>query len=335
MICKNGTTTVYVNATGGTLPYSGNGAFTGVTIGTKSYTVTDANGCVVTKSIKINNGTGLPPAAPGAISSTLADASGVCGTGPFAYSIAAVNNATSYNWTLPSGTTIVSGAGTTSISLEPLAGFTTGTLSVAAVNACGISGASGKAINASPAKPGAVSGPAAVLKQQSGIVYSVPEVAGLTYTWTVPASVTILSGQGTNTLTIKWGNANTGNISVRAVNSCGQSAASSIAVSATTAITPSKLAGQESLGFNTAKAFTVYPNPAKDYAYFTFDAGAEYRYTIDIMDISGRQVIRQTGMANKGSNVVRLNVHGLANGMYMVSLVNEQGERKTVKLVKE
>jgi len=49
----NPTTTVTVSATGGTAPYSGTGTFNNVGAGTHSYTVTDANGCTVSKSITL------------------------------------------------------------------------------------------------------------------------------------------------------------------------------------------------------------------------------------------------------------------------------------------
>ena len=51
------------------------------------------------------------PATPGAISGSTT----VCANTSNNYSIAAVPDATSYTWTLPSGWTITSGAGTTTI----------------------------------------------------------------------------------------------------------------------------------------------------------------------------------------------------------------------------
>jgi hypothetical protein len=50
--CYGGTTTVTVSATGGTAPYTGTGTFT-VGAGTYEYTVTDANGCMSTVSITV------------------------------------------------------------------------------------------------------------------------------------------------------------------------------------------------------------------------------------------------------------------------------------------
>lgn len=74
-----------------------------------------------------------PPPSPGTISGN----SSVCGnsTGN-AYSISPVEGATSYNWTLPAGSSFSSNTGT---SVTVTAGTTSGNISVAASNSCGSS----------------------------------------------------------------------------------------------------------------------------------------------------------------------------------------------------
>jgi hypothetical protein len=72
------------------------------------------------------------PAQPGSITGTTFACSG-----NGAYSIAPVTGAASYQWTVPSGYTILSGQGTTSISVQ--LGATSGSISVSAVDACGYS----------------------------------------------------------------------------------------------------------------------------------------------------------------------------------------------------
>ncbi len=56
--CNGGTTSVTISATGGTAPYSGTGTFT-VSAGTFTYNVTDANGCLGTKTITITEPTAI------------------------------------------------------------------------------------------------------------------------------------------------------------------------------------------------------------------------------------------------------------------------------------
>ncbi|HYG51493.1 MAG TPA: YHYH protein, partial [Flavobacteriales bacterium] len=58
ILCNGGSSTVTVSASGGTALYSGTGTFT-QTVGTYSYTVTDANGCTASTSITITEPTAL------------------------------------------------------------------------------------------------------------------------------------------------------------------------------------------------------------------------------------------------------------------------------------
>src|SRR5207248_550302 len=58
ILCFGGTTTVSITAAGGTPPYSGDGAHSGVSAGPFSFTVTDANGCSTVVSGTISQ----PPA---------------------------------------------------------------------------------------------------------------------------------------------------------------------------------------------------------------------------------------------------------------------------------
>ena len=54
--------------------------------------------------------------------------------------------------------------------------------------------------------PFAISGPITVNYGQANIVFSVPFHAGSTYYWSFPSGVTVISGQGTNQITVNWGN---------------------------------------------------------------------------------------------------------------------------------
>src|SRR5262249_28903550 len=135
MICKAGTTKLYVTARGGTKPYIGIGTFT-VDAGFKSYVITDANGCTGHSSVTVTNGTLTAPAKPGSISGTHADATGLCGGGDFTYSVSKVLTATGYSWKVPSGCTASKNSNDgSSIILHAPSAFKSGTLSVTADNA--------------------------------------------------------------------------------------------------------------------------------------------------------------------------------------------------------
>ncbi len=65
-----------------------------------------------------------------------------------------------------------------------------------------------------------ISGLSSVSINQQGLTYSVPYSSGSAYTWAVPSGVTIVSGQGTNSITVNWGTAS-GTISVTEIATGG------------------------------------------------------------------------------------------------------------------
>ncbi|MEI7727769.1 MAG: T9SS type A sorting domain-containing protein, partial [Bacteroidota bacterium] len=141
-----------------------------------------------------------PPAAPGTISGNTSPCMGATET----YNIVSVPGATSYNWTVPAGAAILSGQSTTTLSV--LWGVTSGSISVTSGNSCGTSPASQLAVNLAPmpSTPGPINGPSTVCTGTSAN-FSVPAIAGVTNTWTVPSDATITAGQGTNAITVQWG----------------------------------------------------------------------------------------------------------------------------------
>jgi uncharacterized protein (TIGR02145 family) len=154
-----------------------------------------------------------------------------------AYSISAVNGATSYHWTVPAGAAIASGQGTTNITVD--FGVTSGNVSVRAENSCGNS--SYKDLSTTigiPVQPGDIAGPILPEPNSSGHVYSIAPANGATsYNWTVPSGATIASGQGTTSILVNYGT-NSGNVSVRSENSCGNSIYTDLAITIFTCGTP-------------------------------------------------------------------------------------------------
>ena len=148
---------------------------------------------------------------------------GLCGPVTKTYSIAAVPMATSYTWSVPAGSSIISGQGGLSVSVSFAAGFSFGNICVTANNACGSSPASCLVLSGLSPLPGVISGNATVCTYDVNVLYSVAPVAGATsYTWTVPQSSLINSGQGTSSILVKFG-PNSGNITVKANSACGSS----------------------------------------------------------------------------------------------------------------
>ncbi|MBK9543455.1 MAG: T9SS type A sorting domain-containing protein [Bacteroidetes bacterium] len=158
----------------------------------------------------------------------------VCaGTLGVAYSMGPVNGASSYVWSITGNASIASSSGP-SCTVDFLAGWTTGVLSVTTTNSCG-SFTRTYTIRSTPAQPGSIAGPASNLCGQSGVTYSIAAVAGATgYTWTVPAGVTPTTPLTGLSITVDFtaGFTNTGNICVTASNTCGSGTARCYAVTA-------------------------------------------------------------------------------------------------------
>ncbi|QOI98199.1 MAG: autotransporter-associated beta strand repeat-containing protein [Flammeovirgaceae bacterium] len=68
-------------------------------------------------------------------------------------------------------------------------------------------------VNINPIPTPIISGAGSVCANETGVVYSTPNVPGNSYTWTVVGG-SIISGAGTNSITVNWGGAGTGSVTV-------------------------------------------------------------------------------------------------------------------------
>lgn len=194
------------------------------------------------------------PSIPAVIAG-VTNACPLMGTGtPTSYTILPVINATSYVWTVPSGVTIVSGQGTTSISVTYSNSFVSGNIMVAAQNNCFTSAAKILSISrAIPATPGTISGPTdacPLLGTGAQSTYSISPVANATsYVWTMPNGATIVSGQGTTSIIVTYANSfvNAGFITVAAQNNCSISAAKSLTILRNAPATPGVITGPSNI----------------------------------------------------------------------------------------
>ncbi len=250
-------------------------------------------------------------------------ADGVCGTVGQVYSIAAVPGAGSYLWTVPSGATIVSGQGTTSISVDFGGSFSSGNITVAATNNCGAGSSRSLTVKGAPGTPGVVNGPTSLCANAT-YIYDIGTVAGAsTYTWTVPTGFTILSGQGTKILTVKAAANPATNlvITVKASNNCGTGLTrlkSGISIILCPRI------GDATAGLN----LVAFPNPVNDVLNVTFNSGASQNYNVKMVDATGRVVMAEARVAAEGSNQVEINVQDLASGIYMLQFqMNDHTEQ--------
>ncbi|MCX6310784.1 MAG: glycine-rich protein [Bacteroidetes bacterium] len=118
--------------------YGGGGGGLGAGGGGSNYTVVSATGVVNTAGFKSGDGVVIITPnngiqAPGAITGNAT----ICANASGSYSISSLLGATSYTWTVPAGSTINSGQGTTAINIT--AGSTAGNITVSATFPCGTS----------------------------------------------------------------------------------------------------------------------------------------------------------------------------------------------------
>jgi hypothetical protein len=203
-----------INGTGSTsITVAVNSSFASGTV-----SVTSVNACGLSPITRNKNITRKPaPATPGTITGT---AYGICGL-TRNYSVPFVSGV-SYIWSAPSGASILTGQGTNAVSVQFNTNFTNGSLIVVASNACGNSNARTKTIYGKPNKPTSITGPSLFCTKDT-VTFSTPTIFGASsYTWTLPSGLTILSGQGTNTIIVKGGTVSvSGDVCVKAGNSCG------------------------------------------------------------------------------------------------------------------
>lgn len=201
------------------------------------------NSCGSSSARTLNVSITVAPAQPGSISGNTT----VCQSSSQTYSVSAVSGATSYTWTLPSGW---SGTSATN-SISAAAGGLSGTVSVRANNSCGSSALRtlSVSVTALPAAAGAISATGGNTKVCPGDTknYFISAVSGATsYLWTPPTGGVITNGQGTTSVTVNFNSSfsTSGNISVAAGNSCGNSVPASLLISRKTPATPGVISGQ-------------------------------------------------------------------------------------------
>ena len=218
-----------------------------------------------TFAVTILDGT---PNTPGIISGDAQVCPGLTKT----YSIAAVSRATTYNWTVPTGWSIASGAGTNSINVTSGTEGQNGNVSVTAGNSCGTSTAKILAVSVkpgTPAVPTTISGTINICPGTTN-TYSIAAIANATsYIWTLPNGWT---GTSTSTSINATSNSTGGNISVKAINDCGTSAVQTLAITIKSGIpaTPSAISGST----------TVCPNTSETYSVTNDATATEYSWTL-------------------------------------------------------
>jgi hypothetical protein len=256
------------------------------------------------------------PSTPGTVQGNLG---GYCQS-TATLSVNPVSGATTYNWTLPSGTTYISGQGTTSVTFSTDAGFVSGSVCVTATNTCMTSNARCTTVYATPNRP-TISGPSTVCANQQGVAFSVAAQPGATsYVWGKPTTATIASGQGTTSVLVNFG-ATAGSITCQAWNACGKRSTASKAVSFNC-----REAGPEESG--------LYPNPASETVHLAIQSEKSGVAQITVMDLSGRIMEQHLFDVSEGENTIDLDVRHYSKGAYLMRVIRD-GSVSNMKFIVE
>jgi hypothetical protein len=252
-------------------------------------TVTAENLCgtssASTLAVTVGN---AAPSTPG----TIAGNASLCAGGTNeTYSVTAVANAITYSWTVPTGWTISSGAGTNSIIVLPGAAGQNGLISVTAGNECGTSQASTLQVAVNPLPSVNAGSDTTVCIIDLPISISATGNA-TSYSWNTGASnaTTTITTAGTYTVT-------------GTLNGC--SSTDNIM------ITTDPCAGIEE---NQQFSFQLYPNPSNSVIHITSNSQESVDYSV--YSIEGKLMLE--GLMNNGA--IAIIVDHFAPGKYFTKM---------------
>ncbi len=196
---------------------------------------------------------------------------------PFTISNTKVLNASAFNWStngadsgnFTTGSTVVYESYSDECVKEVL------TLTATGEGACSAETVSDSVIftvNCAVPTLGSITGDATVCQETSGVSYSVPFNPNVnTYNWQVPTGATIVSGEGTNAITVNYGNAAiSGTVSVNGVSGCGSSATESLVVTVNDVPTAAVVSGAQKVCVGTTETYTAS----------TIDNAISYKWTL-------------------------------------------------------
>jgi len=231
----------------------------------------------------------------------------VCMQERITFSVDGVPEATSYVWSLPDG---FSGTSTTNeINVDVSNSALSGNVSVHALIDDVQSDTVSLFVTVNPliAAPENIYGPKVVEKGAVGLIYSVPEVPGVTsYNWILPDGMTGVSDMGSITVNVAQ-NAVSGWIKVIASGFCGEGA-DSIYVDVTFAVNQK----------NSQSKAGIYPNPFDDELCIQ---SLEKDAVIEVLDATGRLLMVFNN--EKGMNVITLDLKELASGFYLIKIADK------------
>lgn len=157
--------------------------------------------------------------------------------------------------------------------------------------------------------------------------YMVAETEGNEYNWEVIGG-TITEGLGTYAITVEWGEAGTGIISVEEItpNDCfGNAADFEVTIDECTGIIESE----------NISDVAIYPNPATDQLNVEFETKNGTKGELRILNQIGQTVWQNTVESTSNKFVYPIDISELNSGMYIINFQTTAGETVIQQFVKE
>lgn len=312
------------------------------------YSYTNTDGCTneAAAPLTVDNcsGGGGCTSAPDAPHYIMGPSRVYCNQTGIVYSINPVTDATSYDWTVPTGMTITSNTGT-SITVDEDSSFHGGLVCVSAVNACGSSDPECRYVREGRIIISYIHGPHNVCVDDSAAVYSISPVAGaVSYAWTIGGGASLIDN-GTSatvdfrTATMPWmllrvavtdacGNVRYRSMWIHVGHHCGDD-------------------GDHNDGDDdgdddgdggdriaaTSFAYEVYPNPSNGNFQIDLNADANTTAHLMIVDMFGKKVADKMITLETGGNTVSFSMNDTAPGIYIMNIEIPGVGVKTQRLV--
>ncbi len=81
--------------------------------------------------------------------------------------------------------------------------------------------------------------------------------------------------------------------------------------------------------------FTVYPNPVSESLVITYQTSGTSNVTIELSDPFGKVILKKDHLFSKNNFSTNVDISTLANGVYFMTLIPNEGQSKTIKFIKE
>lgn len=222
----------------------------------------------------------------------------------------------SYNWTVPNGSTILTGQGSNTIQVDMTSG---GDIEVVETTVAGCVGAPVTltvSVSNGPVTS-SITGNNIVECNTSSEIYSVTNTPGSNYQWSVPAGANIVSGQNTNQIEVDFmGNFGTISVVEEDATGCqGQTVTLDVACNV-------------GIKNETNTQIKLYPNPTFDYFRLQgLESGLQYQLTI--YNVNGKIVMSKGITENQ-----QIDITSFASGVYYCQL-QSKNEIINLRLIKQ